>query len=389
MTGAATGARAPVASITPEGNKDVKLQRLGILAGIALTATVALAACGTDSNSDKPSSTNTASAASCPSGTLNAAGSTAQANAVAEWIKDYNSQCANVKINYNANGSGAGQQAFIQGTVDFAGSDSPLVPADQTSANTHCGTGPAIHLPMVVGPIAVVTNVSGAKDLQFKASTLAGIFAGKITTWNDPAIAADNPGVTLPSTKITAVHRADSSGTTDNFTKYLGTVAPTVWTAPHDKVWPTSAAGDAETGSDGISKEITSTNGSIGYVEWSFATLNNLNTAKIYNGAGEWSTLSADSAGKTIAGAKTTGTGDDLQMSIDYSTNTAGAYPIVLVTYEIVCDKGTPAAALPLVKSFLTYTSSTAGQSSLTQLGYAPLPETLRTKVASIVSNLS
>jgi phosphate transport system substrate-binding protein len=367
----------------------VKLQRLGILAGIALTATVALAACGTDNNSDKPSSTGTSSAASCPSGTLNAAGSTAQGNAMSQWIKDYNAQCPDVKINYNANGSGAGQQAFIQGTADFAGSDSALKPEDQTSADKHCATGPAVHLPMVVGPIAVVTNVSGAKDLQFKPATLAGIFSGKITTWNDPAIAADNSGVKLPSTKITAVHRADSSGTTDNFTKYLGATAPTAWTAPHDKVWPTAAGGDAETGSDGISKEVTSTDGSIGYVEWSFATLNNLNVAKIFNGAGEWSTLTADAAGKTIAGAKTTGTGDDQQMSIDYATTTAGAYPIVLVTYEIVCDKGTSAAALPLVKGFLTYTSSTAGQASLTQLGYAPLPETVRSKVATTVSNLS
>jgi phosphate transport system substrate-binding protein len=370
----------------------VKLQRLGILAGIALTATVALAACGTDNNSDKPSTTasNTGAAVSCPSGTLNAAGSTAQANAVAQWIKDYNSQCPDVKINYNGNGSGAGQQAFIQGTVDFAGSDSALKAPDQASADKHCATGPAIHLPMVVGPIAVVTNVSGVKDLQFKPATLAGIFAGKITTWNDPAIAADNPGVKLPSTKITAVHRADSSGTTDNFTKYLGTTAPTVWTAPHDKVWPTAAKGDAETGSDGISKEVTSTDGAIGYVEWSFATLNNLNVAKIFNGAGEWSTLTADAAGKTITGAKPAGVSpDDQQVSIDYATTTPGAYPIVLVTYEIVCDKGTPAASLPLVKGFLTYTSSTAGQGSLTQLGYAPLPETVRAKVASTVSALS
>ena len=133
---------------------------------------------------------------------------------MAQWIKNYQQQCAGATINYQANGSGAGQQAFIAGTADFAGSDSPLAPADQPSANSHCSTGPAIHLPMVVGPIAVVTNVSGASSLQFKPATLAGIFAGKITKWNDPAIAADNPGVTLPATAITAVHRADSSGTT-------------------------------------------------------------------------------------------------------------------------------------------------------------------------------
>src|SRR5262249_46665224 len=134
---------------------------------------------------------------------------------------------------------------------------------------------------------------------------------------------------------------------------------------------------------------IKSTDGSIGYVEWSFATLNSLNMAKIFNGAGAYQELTGDAAGKTIAGAKITGTGNDLQMSIDYSTTTPGAYPIVLVTYEIMCDKGNPASALPILKSFFTYTSSTAAQNALTNIGYAPLPDSVRTKVASTVTTLS
>ncbi|HZD98864.1 MAG TPA: phosphate ABC transporter substrate-binding protein PstS, partial [Micromonosporaceae bacterium] len=325
----------------------MKLQRLGILAGIALTATVALAACGTDNN-NSPSSGGSAggsasgSAINCATGTLNAQGSTAQANAIATWIKDYNSKCSGATINYQGTGSGAGQQAFIAGQADFAGSDSALKPADQPKANAHCASGTAggvaIHLPMVVGPIAVVYNVSGVTNLQLKPATIAGIFSGKITTWNDPTIAADNPGASLPSTKITPVHRAESSGTSDNFTNYLSQTAGSAWTFGHDKVWH-APGGDAEQGSDGVSKFISSTDGSIGYDEWSFATLNNLNMAKIFNGNGEWSTLTADSAGKTIAGAQVVGTGNDLQMKIDYTTKTPGAYPIVLVTYEIVCDK--------------------------------------------------
>jgi phosphate transport system substrate-binding protein len=364
----------------------VKLQRLGILAGIALTATVALAACGTDSNTDKPAGSTPASG--CATGTLNAAGSTAQSNAMTQWIKDYDAKCAGVTINYNANGSGAGQQAFIGGTADFAGSDSPLAAPDQPSANAHCKTGVAIHLPMVVGPIAVVYNLSGVTNLQFKPATLAGIFSGKITKWNDAAIAADNQGVTLPDLAITPVHRSDSSGTTDNFTKYLTGTAPNDWTFAHDKVWK-APGGDGEQGSDGVASHVKSTNGTVAYAEWSFAKLDSLSIAKIYNGAGEWSDLSADSAGKTIAGAKVTGTGSDLQMTIDYNTTTAGAYPIVLVTYEIVCDKGNPADKLALIKSFLSYTSSSAGQGSLTNLGYAPLPETVRAKVASTVAALA
>jgi len=375
-----------------EGITHVKLQRLGILAGIALTATVALAACGTNNNTSPPASGSgspTAGAIQCATGTLNAQGSTAQANAIANWIKLYNQACPGATINYTGSGSGAGQQAFIAGQADFAGSDSPLSATDQPKANAHCTGGAAIHLPMVVGPIAVVYNVNGVSNLQFKAATLAGIFNGKITKWNDPAIAADNPGVSLPATKITPVHRSDSSGTTDNFTKYLGTVAgSTAWPYPHDKVWH-APGGDAEKGSDGVSKFLASTDGAIGYVEWSFATLNNLNMAKIFNGAGEWSTLTADSAGKTIAGAQVVGTGNDLQMKIDYATNAPGAYPIVLVTYEIVCDKGNPSGSLNLLKSFLGYTSSTAGQQTLTTVGSAPLPETVRSKVAQVVSSMS
>ena len=367
----------------------MKLQRLGILAGIALTATVALAACGTDNNSSTPSSKSTGTAAGCATGTVNAQGSTAQQNAIAQWIKNYNSKCGSgAKINYNGTGSGAGQTAFIQGTADFAGSDSPLSADQQPQANNRCKSGPAIHLPMVVGPIGVVYNVGGLTNLQFKPATLAEIFSGKITKWNDATIAADNPGVKLPSTAITTVHRAEQSGTTDNFTNYLTQTAAAQWTFGHDKAWK-APGGDAETGSAGVSNEIKSKDGSIGYDEWSYAVLNNLNMAKIYNGAGQYQALTADSAGATIGGAKVVGTGDDLQMSIDYSTTAQGAYPIVLVTYEIVCDKGTPAAALPLVKSFLEYTSSTDGQSALTQVGSAPLPEQIRAKVASIVSNLS
>ncbi len=367
----------------------MKLQRLGILAGITLSAAVALAACGTDNNSGTPTNTGTtAAASSCPTGTLNLSGSTAQGNAIAQWTKDYNAQCSGVTINNAAGGSGAGQTAFIQGTVDFAGSDSPLSADQQPQADARCKTGPAIHLPMVVGPIAVVFNVSGVDSLQFKAATLAGIFSGKITKWNDPAIAADNPGVTLPSTTITAVHRAESSGTTDNFTKYLTNATGSGWTFDHDKVWK-APGGDAETGSDGVSAEVKKTDGSIGYDEWSFAIVNNLDMAKIYNGAGAYTALTGDAAGLTIAGATSKGVSpDDQQLAIDYNTTTAGAYPIVLVTYEIVCDKGNSATTLPLLKSFLGYTSSTAGQASLSKIGYAPLPETVRAKVASIVANL-
>jgi len=192
-----------------------------------------------------------------------------------------------------------------------------------------------------------------------------------------------------PVHQIFTIHRSDSSGTTDNFTKYLNAAAASDWTFGHDKTWK-APGGEGDKGSDGISAALAKNDGGIGYVEWSFAQANSLNSAKIGNGAGEFQELTADAAGKTIASAKAGGaSADDQQLTIDYNTTASGAYPIVLVTYEIVCEKGNSSTALPLLKSFLTYTASTTGQASVTKLGYAPLPDSVRTKVASTVSNLS
>ncbi len=370
-----------------------QLAHVSILACLAVTGTLALAACGSDNNTNSPSSgggnaSGATGAISCASGSVKAQGSTAQANAMSTWQKAYQNACSGATIDYQGTGSGAGQQAFIAGTADFAGSDSPLAAADQPKADSRCKTGPAIHLPMVVGPIAVVYNVRGVTGLQLKPATVAKIFAGRVTTWNDPAIAADNRGATLPATRIATIHRSDSSGTTDNFTGFLARTAAADWTYGNDKNWK-APGGEGDKGSDGISAALGKTDGAIGYVEWSFAQTDSLKMAKIGNGAGEFVDLTGDAAGKTIASAKQAGTGDDLQLTIDYNTTASGAYPIVLVTYEIVCDKGTPSASLPLVRSFLTYTASADGQSAAATVGYAPLPDSVRSKVASIVGDLS
>src|SRR5262249_48279625 len=154
-----------------------------------------------------------------------------QKNAMDEWIKAYQQACSGAKIDYQPTGSGAGITAFNGGTADFAGSDSALKDGDEsTKAAARCGGSPALNLPMVTGPIAIAYNLEGVKDLQLKPETLAKIFSGAIKTWNDAAIKADNPSATLPSTPILAVHRADSSGTTDNFTGYLTKSAASAWT---------------------------------------------------------------------------------------------------------------------------------------------------------------
>jgi phosphate transport system substrate-binding protein len=365
----------------------VKLQRPGYLAGIALTATFALTACGSD-NVAPSAGGNSVAAGDCASATLNAQGSSAQKNAMAEWIKSYQGQCADTKINYEPSGSGAGIQAFIAGTADFAGSDSALKPEEQPQADAKCADGPAIHLPMVIGPIAVVYNVGGVDSLQLKPSTIAKIFAGAITKWNDPAIAATNAGVKLPATTIQSVHRSDESGTTDNFTKFLSKTAPADWTLGNAKAWA-APGGTGAKGSDGVASTVKGADGSIAYVELSFAENSALKMAKVGNGAGEFAELTGEAAGKTIESAKPAGTGNDLKLDIDYSTKTAGAYPLVLVTYEIACSKGSPADKVPAIKGFLKYTSSTAGQSALADLGYAPLPEAVRSKVEAAAAAIA
>ncbi len=370
----------------------MKLQRYGRLAGVALAGTLTLTACGTDNNSTPTSSAagGGASAAKvdCADGSLTIQGSTAQAPAMSTWIKNYNEQCPNAKISYTPNGSGAGVTAFGQGTSDFAGSDFPLNATQQPKADARCKQGPAINLPLVPGPIALAYNVPGASKLSLSSATLASIFTGKIVKWNDPAIAKDNPGVTLPGLGIQTFHRSDSSGTTFNFTNYLANEAKADWPTPADKDWK-APGGQGVKGSAGVAQGVKSTPGAIGYMEQSYATQSNLSFAKLSNAAGTFVELTQQNAINFIAKSKVTGTGDDLKLSFDYPDTSADAYPNVLVTYEIACSKGNDAAKLKLIKSFLGYAASDAGQATLPSQGYLKLPANIQAKVQAAVNDLS
>ncbi len=386
----------------------MKLYRTGAVAGLIAVALFA-AACssssksggtststspaGTSSSPTSPASSSSSPAAAapiCSSGKLNAQGSTAQTNAINAWIKAYQTACPGATINYNPTGSGAGVTAFNANQDDFVGSDSALSVAkgEYKAAQTRCASAP-MDLPMVVGPIAIAYKLSGVNTLILNGDLIAKIFLGKITTWNDPAIAAVNKGVTLPSTKISVFYRSDSSGTTQNFEKYLAATAPTVFTSTPDK--DSSKAGFAGQGkakSQGVSAAIAGTEGAIGYDEFSFAVSSGLQTAEIDNGGGPV-TLSKDtaSAAAQAATVASSGTGD-LSLKIDYAEKTPGAYPIILVTYEIVCTKYTDAATGTFVKNFLSYTVD-GGQAALPGLGYAPLPAALQTQVEASIATIS
>ncbi len=375
--------------------------RLVSIAALIAAGSVAMAACSssgggtTTSSSPAGGGSGTSSSsgggnAGCASGTLNAAGSTAQANAMDAWRSAYDQKCGST-INYSPTSSGDGVTAFNQGSLDFAGSDAALDPTagEPQAAAKRCGST-ALDIPMVVGPIAIAYNLKGVNKLVLNGEVLAKIFLGKITTWNDPAIKALNSGANLPSSKISSFYRSDSSGTTKNFEKYLQANAPTVFTSEPDKDSSKAGfAGQGANGSQGVTQSVSSTDGSITYVEYSYAVNASLPTAELDNGAGPVA-LSIASASKAAGTAKVVGKGMDLSLSIDYAQKTAGAYPLILVTYEIVCSKypSSDASKVGLIKSFLQYTSGD-GQSLLPQKGYAPLPTALLAKVKASVNAIS
>lgn len=364
------------------------MKHAGRLTVAAIAGALMLASCGTDANTTSGAGTITPTGGGL-TGTINAAGSSAQANAIAEWKKSFQAANPGVEINYQPSGSGAGIQAFIQGTVAFAGSDSALndEKGEPAQADARCKTGKAINLPMVIGPVAVIYNLPGVDGLRLSPATLAGIFNSEITKWDAPEIKTENPGVSLPSIPIQAFHRSDESGTSDNFTKFLK--ATSDWPYEPGKAWPPEAKGQGAKGSDGITAAVKNTEGAIGYVELSYAENAGLQKAAIKNGAGEFVELTPESAGKTVEAAEITGTGNDLKLKIDYATDAPGAYPIVLVTYEITCEKGLPAEEARLVKAFLEHTASDQGQQVLRDLGYAPLPAGLLEKVRTAIASIS
>ena len=368
---------------------DKRTTRTARVSGLLLCGALALSACGTDEQVPfNDAAAGAASDIACAEGSITAAGSSAQKNAMDEWVKGYQEACPGATINYQPVGSGAGIQQFIAGSVAFAGSDSALKEEEVSGADARCGTGKALNLPMVTGPVAVAYNLPGVEDLVLDAPTIAKIFSGKVKTWDDAAITALNPDAKLPSAPIQAFHRSDESGTTDNFQDYLSAAAPQDWTFGDGKKFA-APGGQSAAKSDGVTQAVKSTPNAVTYVELSFAENAGLGIAKIDTGASAPVELTPESAGEAVEAATVVGTGSDLALKLDYATTDEGAYPLVLVTYEIVCAKGTPAEALPLVKSFLTYTASEDGQDVLEDAGYAPLPSSIRKKVEAAVAALA
>lgn len=322
---------------------------------------------------------------------LQDAGSTAQQNAIEQFVYAYIRACPGYTLDYNANGSGAGVEEFVNNRTDLAGSDVPLDPStgQPDRAAARCGS-PAWDLPTVFGPIAVTYNVNGVSKLNLDGPTTAKIFNGTITRWDDPAIKALNSDTNLPPTPIHVIFRSDKSGTTANFQKYLDGASDGAWGKGVGETFH-GGVGDGAAGNNGTSALLETTDGSITYNEWSFAVGKQLHMAGIITSAGPDPVLiTTDSVGKTIAGARFQGQGNDLVLDTSsfYKPTQSGAYPIVLATYEIVCSKYPDAATGKAVKAFMQAAIG-PGQDGLEQYGSIPLPSSFQAKLAKAVNAIS
>lgn len=362
--------------------------------GLALSATavaaLTLTACGSDNNTGSTATSGSASGTSSASAdcggknSLTAEGSTAQQNAIALFNQVWGQKCQGKNLAYNPTGSGAGREQFVAKNVDFAGSDSAIKEEQAAQAAERCGGNPAWNLPLVFGPIAMAYNIEGVEGLVLNGDTLAKIFQGQITKWNDPAIAALNEGKTLPDTAVTPIFRSDSSGTTDNFQKYLEAASAGAWTKGDGSEFQ-GGAGEGAQKSAGVAQAVQATPGAIGYVEKGFADQAGLPYAQINTGAGAVE-LTDESAGKAIDAAKFAAEGNDLTLDLAslYGTKEAGAYPLVLATYEVVCSNGYDAETAAAVKSFLTVAAND-GQAGLSSAGYVPLPEKFKERLLTSI----
>ena len=371
----------------------MRTTRLGGVA-VSLAAALAIAACGSSSSTSSSASagggstgtsgasssagTSSASGGSAVSpATLNGAGSTLAQPIYQQWGSNLKSK--GLTINYNGVGSGAGVADLQTATVDFAGSDPALKATDKSAAK-----GPVLQFPVAFGAITVSYNLPGIKSgLKLDGPTLANIFSGKIKTWNDAAIKALNPGMSLPGTAITIVHRSDSSGTTAGFTTYLSDVSPS-WKSSigtdKDVKWP---VGTGAAKNSGVAAAVKQTQGAVGYVEQAYALENGFTYAAIKNG----SSYVLPTIDNTSSAANGIMVPSDLGIST-INSPTAGAYPIVSQTfldvYKDPCKDGKESAATAKgLKSFLAYAFG-AGQQTLgsggDKLPYAPLPAALAAK---------
>ena len=354
----------------------MKISRIAQLGAVAAIAALALSGCA----SNEAGGTTSPSASDAPvlTGTLNGSGSTAQQVAIQAWTSVFQTANPDVTVNYDPQGSGTGRESFQSGAVQFAGSDRSFK-TEEIDAGPFdaCVEGSdLVEIPAYVSPIAIAFNLEGVDSLDLDPATIAGIFAGTITNWNDPAIAATNDGVTLPDLAITPVHRSDKSGTTANFTDYLAQTADGVWTYGSVEEWPIQG-GEAAQGTSGVVNAIKGGDGTIGYADHSQTA--ELSSVNVQVGE-EWVEPSAEGAAIALdASPLAEGRAStDLAYEIDRTTTASGAYPVMLVSYLIACTEYADSETGALVKGFFSTAISEEGQQAAAEsAGSAPISSAL------------
>ena len=305
------------------------------------------------------------------------------------WKTEFAAANPGATVQYSPDGSGAGRKALLDGSAQFGGSDAYLKDEEYAESQAICGPDGALNIPVYISPIAVAFNLPGITELKLDAATLAKIFRGEIATWNDPAIAALNEGVELPDLAVTPVNRSDDSGTTTNFTDYLAAAAPEVWTDEADGVWPASLQGENAKGTSGVVKTVTDTPGAVTYADDS-AVGGKLGTASIKVGE-EFVKISAEAAAKAVeAGEPVEGRAEtDVAIKLDRKTTASGAYPVVLVSYHVVCSAYDSQETVDLVKAFESYVVSEEGQQAAADSAKsAPLSSALAEKATTAIESI-
>jgi phosphate transport system substrate-binding protein len=355
---------------------------------VAVMLALGMAACGGD-DGDSGANTGTGDTTEV-SGNLAGAGASSQGAAMEAWIAGFNTAAPDATVTYDPVGSGGGREQFTSGGVQFAGSDAYLKPEEVTAANATCGPNGFLEMPVYVSPIAVAYNLPGVSELKLSPSVIAQIFNQKITKWNDPKIAELNQGAQLPDLNITAVHRSDESGTTDNFTDYLSQAAKADWPHEADGEWPGDIkGGEAAAQTQGVAAALKGGEGTIGYLDASQA--GDLGVASVQVGT-NFVKFSPEAAAAVIdAATKVEGRPEhSYAIDIPRDTTAEGVYPIVLVSYILACAQYENQAQVDLVKAFLSYVVSEDGQKAAAEnAGSAPISAEQRTQDQGAIDSIS
>lgn len=374
----------------------MKIQHFGRAAAVLSVTSLALVACGGANNpeagngGDDGGDGGNGAETSEVQGTLAGGGASSQEAAMTAWTNGFASVAPDAQVNYASVGSGGGRDGFLGGEYDFAGSDAAMDDDEWEQSQEVCGDEGAFHIPSYISPVAAAFNVEGVDGtLNLDADTLARIFAGDISTWDDEAIAEHNPDQDLPDTPITVVHRADDSGTTENFTEYLEVAAPDVWEWEAAGDWPGDVAAEAAQQTSGVVDLTTSTDGAITYADAS--QIGDLNSVAVEVG-GEYVEYSPDAAAQAVA-SSTPVEGqapNNMAYELDRETEESGAYPIVLVAYNIFCSEYPDQETAELVQAFGEYLVSEEGQTTAeSAAGNAPMSEELRDQALEAIDQIT